>query len=160
VIFERSGEFCLLRWLLIAFRLAWGRERRALYPLFHFHDLRHEAISRFFEMGLITPEVASISGHRYIRILMRYAHPMRHRADGQGRAKATRVKNEPPCARRRYYPCLELRFAKIATPSSRLLFRPARVVTAARKTLVCTADFNRPSIGEPDKAPQSAGRVL
>ena len=29
-----------------------------------FHDLRHEAISRFFEMGLSVPEVALISGHR------------------------------------------------------------------------------------------------
>jgi integrase len=54
----------------------------------HFHDLRHEAISRFFEMGLTTPEVSSISGHRDIRILMRYAHPVRaedYRIDGHGR---------------------------------------------------------------------------
>ena len=29
-----------------------------------FHDLRHEAISRFFELGLNIPEVAVISGHR------------------------------------------------------------------------------------------------
>jgi hypothetical protein len=34
----------------------------------------------FFEMSLTTPEVASISGHREdIRMLMRYAHPMRQR---------------------------------------------------------------------------------
>ena len=56
----------------------WARARRAVgHPDLHFHDLRHEAISRFFEMGLTTPEVASISGHRDIRMLMRYAHPMR-----------------------------------------------------------------------------------
>jgi integrase len=48
-------------------------------PDLHFHDLRHESISRFFEMGLTTPEIASISGHRDIRMLMRYAHPMRQR---------------------------------------------------------------------------------
>jgi integrase len=61
-----------------ALRLAWERiRRRAGCPDLHFHDLRHEAISRFFEMGLTTPEVASISGHRDIRMLMRYAHPMR-----------------------------------------------------------------------------------
>ena len=41
--------------------------------------LRHEAISRFLKMGLTTPEVASISGHWDIRMLMRYAHPMRQR---------------------------------------------------------------------------------
>ena len=63
-----------------ALRLAWERiRRRAGCPDLHFHDLRHEAISRFFEMGLTTPEVASISGHRDIRMLMRYAHPMRKR---------------------------------------------------------------------------------
>ncbi len=40
----------------------------------HFHDLRHEAISRFFEMGLSVPEVALISGHRDYRMLFRYTH--------------------------------------------------------------------------------------
>jgi integrase len=38
------------------------------------HDLRHEAISRFFELGLSTPEVAMISGHREPRMLSRYTH--------------------------------------------------------------------------------------
>jgi integrase len=36
--------------------------------------LRHEAISRFFEMGLSMPEVARISGHRDPRMLFRYTH--------------------------------------------------------------------------------------
>jgi len=40
----------------------------------HFHDLRHEAVSRFFEMGLSVPEVALISGHRDPRMLFRYTH--------------------------------------------------------------------------------------
>jgi integrase len=40
----------------------------------HFHDLRHEAISRFFEAGLTIPEVALISGHRDPRMLFRYTH--------------------------------------------------------------------------------------
>lgn len=40
----------------------------------HFHDLRHEAISRFFELGLSMPEVALISGHRDPRMLFRYTH--------------------------------------------------------------------------------------
>jgi len=39
-----------------------------------FHDLRHEAVSRFFEMGLNVMEVASISGHRDLRMLQRYTH--------------------------------------------------------------------------------------
>jgi integrase len=40
----------------------------------HFHDLRHEAISRFFEKGLSIPEVSMISGHRDVRQLIRYTH--------------------------------------------------------------------------------------
>ncbi len=56
-------------------RLAWDRvKRRAGVKDFRFHDLRHEAISRFFEMGLSVPEVALISGHRDPRMLFRYTH--------------------------------------------------------------------------------------
>jgi hypothetical protein len=39
-----------------------------------FHDLRHEAISRFFERGLSVPEVALISGHKTASMLFRYTH--------------------------------------------------------------------------------------
>lgn len=56
-------------------RMAWDRlTRKAKLHDLHFHDLRHEAISRYFEKGLTVPEVASISGHREIRMLLRYAH--------------------------------------------------------------------------------------
>ncbi len=58
-----------------AIRLAWEKlTTRAGIDDLHFHDLRHEAISRLFEKGLTVPEVASISGHRDIRMMMRYAH--------------------------------------------------------------------------------------
>ncbi len=58
-----------------AIRLAWEhiRKRAAVLDL-RFHDLRHEAISRFFERGLSVPEVALISGHKDVRMLMRYTH--------------------------------------------------------------------------------------
>ena len=61
-----------------AFRLAWERlrARAGLFDL-RFHDLRHEAISRFLEMGLSVPEVALIRGHRDQRMLFRYTHPLR-----------------------------------------------------------------------------------
>tara|TARA_X000001382_G_scaffold130968_1_gene128316 strand:- start:14978 stop:15943 length:966 start_codon:yes stop_codon:yes gene_type:complete len=39
---------------------------------FRFHDLRHEAISRFFEQGLAIQEVAVISGHKTWEQLKRY----------------------------------------------------------------------------------------
>ncbi|MCO8591151.1 site-specific integrase [Burkholderia multivorans] len=38
------------------------------------HDLRHEATSRFFELGLQTLEVASITGHKTLSMLKRYTH--------------------------------------------------------------------------------------
>ena len=40
----------------------------------HFDDLRHEATSRFFEKGLNPVEVATITGHKDTRMLMRYTH--------------------------------------------------------------------------------------
>jgi integrase len=39
-----------------------------------FHDLRHDGISRLFEMGESVPRVASASGHRSWGSLMRYTH--------------------------------------------------------------------------------------
>jgi integrase len=58
-----------------AFRLAWERtKRRAGIVGLRFHDLRHEAISRFAELGLNVPELAVISGHRDPRMLFRYTH--------------------------------------------------------------------------------------
>lgn len=41
----------------------------------HFHDLRHEAISRLFELGTLNMmEVAAISGHKSLNMLKRYTH--------------------------------------------------------------------------------------
>ena len=39
-----------------------------------FHDLRHEAISRFFELGCTIPEVMTISGHKTVAALDIYTH--------------------------------------------------------------------------------------
>lgn len=39
-----------------------------------FHDLRHEATSRFFEKGLNVMEVAAITGHKTLDMLKRYTH--------------------------------------------------------------------------------------
>ncbi|HAG4650605.1 TPA: site-specific integrase [Salmonella enterica] len=41
----------------------------------HFHDLRHEAVSRLFELGTLNMmEVAAISGHKSLSMLKRYTH--------------------------------------------------------------------------------------
>lgn len=58
-----------------SFEMAWRRTIvRSGLKNFRFHDLRHEAVSRFFERGLSVPEVALISGHRDFRMLFRYTH--------------------------------------------------------------------------------------
>ena len=73
---EEKGD-CVFPITANAARLAWERlKRRAGVTNLRFHDLRHEAISRFFEKGLNVPEVALISGHRDVRMLLRYTHPM------------------------------------------------------------------------------------
>ena len=55
----------------VAFRRAVKRSGLANIS---FHTLRHEAITRFFEIGLTIPEVASISGHKSWAMLRRYTH--------------------------------------------------------------------------------------
>ena len=40
----------------------------------HWHDFRHEGISRLFELGLTVPEVKSVSGHATFEELERYSH--------------------------------------------------------------------------------------
>lgn len=40
----------------------------------HFHDLRHEAVSRLVEAGMSDQEVAAISGHKSMQMLKRYTH--------------------------------------------------------------------------------------
>lgn len=48
--------------------------RRADIENLRFHDLRHEATTRLFEKGLNIMEVASITGHKDLRMLRRYTH--------------------------------------------------------------------------------------
>ena len=47
---------------------------RAGMPDLHFHDLRHEAVSRLFERGFNVMEAAAVSGHRDLAMLRRYVH--------------------------------------------------------------------------------------
>ncbi len=57
-----------------AFEQAWKRPlvREGITGL-TFHDLLHEAVSRLFDRGLNAVEVSTISGHRELRMLKRYA---------------------------------------------------------------------------------------
>jgi len=60
---------------------AWARACKFLeIEDLHFHDLRHEGVSRLFEMDWDIPRVASVSGHRDWNSLRRYTH-LRGRGD-------------------------------------------------------------------------------
>lgn len=56
-------------------RKAWENAiAKAKLTDFHFHDLRHEAVSRLFERDMNPIEVASVSGHKTMQMLKRYSH--------------------------------------------------------------------------------------
>lgn len=56
-------------------RKAWEAAlKKAGLAEFHFHDLRHEAVSRLFECGMNPLEVAAVSGHKTMQMLSRYTH--------------------------------------------------------------------------------------
>lgn len=58
-----------------ALRTSWDYAcKRAEITNLRFHDLRHEAVSRLFELGLDRIEAASISGHKTIQVLKDYTH--------------------------------------------------------------------------------------
>jgi integrase len=62
----------------------------------HFHDLRHESISRLAESGLFQLiELQAISGHRDTRMLLRYAHlcsgNLAKKMDGIAQERTTKV---------------------------------------------------------------------
>lgn len=53
----------------------WKRRMKTLGIVdLRWHDLRHEAASRFFEKGLHPIQVASITGHKNLNMLRRYTH--------------------------------------------------------------------------------------
>ena len=49
----------------------WWRDALAI-PDLHFHDLRHEGVSRMFEAGYAIQQVAVVSGHKSWNQLKRY----------------------------------------------------------------------------------------
>lgn len=57
------------------FDKAWREVRnRAGFNHLHFHDSRHEAVSRLVEGGFSDQEAASVSGHKSMQTLKRYTH--------------------------------------------------------------------------------------
>ncbi len=58
---------------VISHAFRWAVKEAEIEDL-HFHDLRHEAISRFLEQGYEITEVASIVGHKTLNQLLRYTH--------------------------------------------------------------------------------------
>jgi integrase len=68
-----SGPVFNLSATAISHRFARLREKAGIRDL-RIHDLRHESISRLFELGLNQMEVAAISGHQTVAMLQRYCH--------------------------------------------------------------------------------------
>ena len=70
----RAGEF-ILPFTTDAISSGFTRACEFLEILdLHFHDLRHEGISRLAEMGRTIPQLAAVSGHRSWSSLQRYTH--------------------------------------------------------------------------------------
>lgn len=61
----------------------------------HMHDLRHEGISRLFELGWTIPQVATVSGHRTWASLKRYTHIRQTGDKYEGWAGLGRVTRKP-----------------------------------------------------------------
>ncbi len=58
-----------------ALRGQWRRTmKRTGIENLRLHDLRHEATTRFFELGLNIMEVSAITGHKDLKMLKRYTH--------------------------------------------------------------------------------------
>ena len=64
------------RWKAVSsFESSWQRVlAKSEIKNFRFHDLRHEATSRLFEMNLNMMEVSTITGHKTLQMLKRYTH--------------------------------------------------------------------------------------
>lgn len=71
--FERTRDRALATYLA-GCKEAAAKPTQSFLTNLRFHDLRHEATSRFFEIGLNPIEAASITGHKDLRMLQRYTH--------------------------------------------------------------------------------------
>lgn len=71
---QRSGR--IFMYTAAGLKTAWRTMLRQLDIInLKFHDARHEAISRFFELGTLSMmEIAMISGHKTLSMLKRYTH--------------------------------------------------------------------------------------
>ncbi|EPS1950631.1 site-specific integrase [Enterobacter kobei] len=77
----RAFEGKIFSYTSNSFKSRWRKDIKNLgIKDLHFHDLRHEAISRFFELGTLNVmEVAAISGHKSLASLKRYTHLKAHK---------------------------------------------------------------------------------
>ncbi len=72
----KSNRYLLIPMTGNAVNLSFQRlKNRTGLTWLRFHDFRHEAISRWFEIGLNIPEIRALSGHNDVSTLMRYSGP-------------------------------------------------------------------------------------
>lgn len=94
----------------------------------HFHDLRHEGISRLFEMGMNIPQASAVSGHRSWSSLKRYAH-IRQSGDKYDGWKWLATVTQPPPVRKRQRGPYAVASASRTPQRKRSSPRPARQST-------------------------------
>lgn len=115
----------------------------------HFHDLRHDGISRLFELGLNIPHVATVSGHRSWQSLKRYTH-IRQSGDKYTGWKWLAVATAPLGSTSKSY------YRPRFKPT--LLEPEGAKPTKAKPTKVKPARAGRKKTAKPTKAPAKRGR--
>jgi integrase len=73
-IFPCSTDALCARFHRATYTLGISLHEQPVEKNLHFHDLRHDGISRLFELGWNIPQVACVSGHRSWTSLKRYTH--------------------------------------------------------------------------------------
>lgn len=97
----------------------------------HFHDLRHEAVSRLFELGTLSAiEIAAISGHKSMNMLKRYTH-----------LRATHLVSK-----------LDARHRQTRKLASYFVPYPAEVINQSGKVTVRFTDLEHPEIIAPERS--------
>lgn len=91
----------------------------------HFHDLRHDGVSRLFEMGMNIPQAASVSGHRSWQSLKRYTH-VRQQGDKYQDWPWLKIVTRPPHVDKRQRAPYAVSRAEETPPGRKLRLKPAR----------------------------------
>lgn len=138
----------------------------------HFHDLRHEAISRLFERGTLDMlEIAAISGHKSLSMLKRYTHlratRLVRKLDGQRNRSKQAVLNlllpYPALVELRGVSEVTVSFPDFCPPlsvSGQTRLHALQLAQSALLRMLCTLMRDGARVPEPDQYLQHVDRSL